>query len=66
MQVHYALSDAQAKTLRILAREHAQAQVALAWAGGGDPADVPVIEAEALLAEARLSAFIARLVRDGK
>lgn len=66
IQVQHSLSAAQAKTLRILIREHAQAQVALSWAGGGDPLDVPSLEASAALAAANLEAFIARLVRDGE
>lgn len=66
IQVHHSLSEAQAKTLRTLIRDHAQAQVALSWAGGGDPLDRPSIEAGAALASANLEAFIARLVRDGE
>lgn len=66
IEVRHALSEAQARELRTLADDHAAAQVALSWAGGGDPIDRHTIEAEALLAEARLSAFIARLVREGK
>lgn len=64
--VQHSLSDAQAATLRLLIGEHVQAQVALSWAGGGDPLDTPVLESQAALAEAQVSAFIARLVRDGK
>ena len=66
IQVQHSLSDAQAKALRALIRDHAQAQVALSWAGGGDPLDRPSLDASAALAAANLEAFIARLVRDGK
>lgn len=66
IRVQHSLSEAQASELRTLIAAHVTAQVSDSWAGGGDPLDVPVVQAAAALAEAELGAFIARLVRDGK
>lgn len=66
IQIQHALSGEQAATLRDLIADHARAQVAESWAGGGDPLDVPVVKVEALAAQARLEAFINRLEREGQ
>lgn len=45
-------------------QNYADAQEANSWKGGGDPADVPVIEAQLQLAKAQLEQFIEILRRD--
>ena len=66
IQIVYALSDAQVIALQELIACHVAAQTALSWVGGSDPDDTPVIEAEAVLAQAKLQLFIDRLVKVGK
>lgn len=66
IQIQHALSDEQAARLVELIADHVTAQVAMSWAGGSDPDDRPVIEAEAVLAQAKLQQFIDRLVKGGK
>lgn len=66
IQVQHSLSEAQAEQLLALIAAHVQAQVADSWCGGGDPDDIPLIEAEAKVAQARLERFIAKLVQAGK
>lgn len=66
IQIQFALSDEQAARLGGLIADHVTAQVAMSWAGGSDPDDRPVIEAEAVLAQAKLQQFIDRLVKGGK
>ena len=57
------LSKAQASRLRTLIREHVKAQIEDSGKGGGDPADCPIIEAEALTAERKLHDYIKRLTQ---
>lgn len=66
IQIQFALSDEQSARLTELIADHVIAQVALSLAGGSDPDDRPVIEAEAALAQAKLRQFIDRLVKGGK
>jgi len=55
-----------AAQLSELIKKHVDAQVADSWKGGGDPSDIPIIEAEAELARVKLIAFIERLVREAE
>lgn len=50
-------------TLRTLIGEFAQAAIAESWKGGGDPAEMPVFEAQLKLAETKLDAYIERMER---
>jgi hypothetical protein len=50
--------------LRLCIAQHAAAQVADSWSGGGDPLDVPVLEAEAKAAAARLEAELKKPERE--
>lgn len=62
IQIEHSLSAAQAETLLDLVSTLVAAEVAHSWKGGGDPCDIPVIEAELALARAKLDAFVTRLV----
>jgi len=65
IQIRHGLSKELGEQLMKLVGEHVQAQVAESWKGGGDPTDIPIIEAEAALAEAKLVKFVTNLVREG-
>ena len=58
------LAASQAEQLRVAILQHVNAQVAESWKGGGDPADVPLIEAEAQVAMLRLERLIDQLTED--
>lgn len=49
--------------LRSLIYQYAEAHEADSWKGGGDPADVPVIEANLALAYARMNRHIEDMER---
>lgn len=66
VRVESSLSSDQASRLHELISELVAAEVADSWKGGGDPVDVPVVEAELALAKANLVNFIAKLVRNGE
>jgi hypothetical protein len=51
------------QTLRTLIGEYAQAAVADSWKGGGDPAEIPIFEAQLTLAQTKLDAHIERMER---
>jgi len=65
LQIRYALSSEQAAALKRLISEHLSAAIALSWSGGGDPEDVPLLQAEASYARLKLERFIAKLVKEG-
>jgi hypothetical protein len=50
-------------TLRTLIGDFAQAAIAESWKGGGDPAEMPVFEAQLKLAEIKLDSHIKRMER---
>ena len=58
------ISAEQADNLRTLINEFTGASINMSWAGGGDPLDIPLLEATLALAEAKLERFIANLVRE--
>ena len=47
-----------------LIKDYAEARIAESWKGGGDPADIPVIEANEKLAEANLFSHIEKMRRE--
>ena len=66
IQIQHSLSDQQAQQLHTLIAAYVEAQIADSWKGGGDPNDIPIIEAEAEVAKLKLERFIAKLVESGK
>lgn len=46
-----------------LVREYAEAETADSWKGGGDPVDIPLIEAQLELARVRLEAHVTKMRR---
>jgi hypothetical protein len=50
--------------LRYRINEYAEAMVAESWKGGGDPADIPVVEAQLELSKAKLDAHLERMERE--
>lgn len=52
------MTPAQARKLRRLIRQYAQAKVEDSWKGAQDPQDRPVIEAELKAAKQKLDTFI--------
>lgn len=51
-------------TLRFLISEYVDAAVAESWKGGGDPADIPVLDAQLELAKAKLYGHIEKMERE--
>lgn len=51
-------------TLRRLISEYVDAAIAESWKGGGDPAEMPLLEAREQLAKAQLEVHIHRMERD--
>jgi hypothetical protein len=66
IQIQHSLSPEQAAQLNALIDAHVQAQIADSWKGGGDPNDIPLIEAEAEVARLKLERFINKLVEVGQ
>ncbi len=55
------MTGTQAQRLKRLIDERVKAAIAESWSGGGDPADVPALEAALKLAEAKLEHYINHL-----
>lgn len=55
------ITSAQTKKLQRLIKNLVQAEIADSWKGGGDLADIPIIEAELLLAKSRLAQYLLQL-----
>lgn len=56
------MNGTQAQCLKKLVIELVKAAVAESWSGGGDPADIPALEAQLALAQAKLDHYINHLV----
>ena len=56
------MNKQQAKQLKVAIQELVDAEVADSWKGGGDPADIPIIEAELKACRIVVSALIAAQV----
>lgn len=55
------MNSTQAQRLRKLINELVKAAIADSWSGGGDPADIPAIEAHLALRQAQLDHYINHL-----
>jgi len=51
--------------LRAAVNEYVDSAIAESWKGGGDPADIPVLEAQLQLSHARYTAVLDKIERDG-
>jgi len=51
-------------TLRELIAEYKEAAIGESWKGGGDPLDIPVLEAQLTLAEMKLHCHIEQMKRE--
>lgn len=66
VQIVHALSKQQAAELRRLIGAFVRESLSDSWKSGGDPDDVPVIEAELAASKARLERFIIHLMKSGE
>lgn len=65
IQIESSLTKKQAEQLRRCINAYVKASIAYSWRGGGDPLDIPCIEANYKLQKAALDAFINKFVRYG-